>query len=226
MNFDDEENEPRKKLKVISVEKTLQGEGLFTGTPSIFVRLAGCSVQCSFCDEDYLELGATKYGHEALVDLIGEKLDGDIIPLVVITGGEPLEQEIGWLVGRLLFLGFRVQIETSGAARPDKTLTRILESRSTMLHLTCSPKRGRINSVVYQYAKSFKYVVGAAVEINDESGTPLGLALHRPGAIVCLQPMDLCDYGHNMAALERCISLVKRYGFKLSVQLHKMIGIP
>ena len=98
---------------VMEVFPTIQGEGKYTGSPSYFIRLAGCDVGCSWCDvkeswpaDEYPVLSAEAITQGALKS----RLD-----LVVITGGEPCMYDLYDLTKSLKSHGLRVHIETSGA---------------------------------------------------------------------------------------------------------------
>jgi len=102
------------KLKVNELFWSAQGEGTHTGIPSIFLRLTGCSLGCSYCDSksawhdgDYLAI-------ESIIKRIMELRDIYPGSQVVITGGEPLEQNIDTLVRTLKEIGFFIALETNG----------------------------------------------------------------------------------------------------------------
>jgi 7-carboxy-7-deazaguanine synthase len=104
-------------MVITEIFKSIQGEGTRAGLPCVFVRLTGCNLRCTWCDTAYAFHGGTKY----TVDEVFEKvrsLTGDgaaRIPLVEITGGEPLLQpETPALAEKLLAAGYTVMIETSG----------------------------------------------------------------------------------------------------------------
>ena len=99
-------------LWVQEVFYTLQGEGPFSGHPAVFVRLAGCNLKCFWCDTDY-ETSSCK---PALGDLLSriEEVRPDHCRLVVLTGGEPLRQNIVPLVNKLLEKDLSIQLETNG----------------------------------------------------------------------------------------------------------------
>ena len=87
------------KLDVHSIFFTIQGEGPFTGHPAIFIRLAGCNLQCPKCDTDY----TSKRSRMLYQDILGEVRR--LTPkthknrtLIVITGGEPLRQDLHMLL--------------------------------------------------------------------------------------------------------------------------------
>ena len=99
-------------LRVCETFASLQGESTRAGRRCFFIRLAGCSHRCSYCDTAYAWEGGEALSVEALVDRA--KRAG--IPLVEVTGGEPMEQnETPHLCRELLDAGFEVLLETNGA---------------------------------------------------------------------------------------------------------------
>src|SRR5579859_5371332 len=106
-------------LQLAEIFYSIQGEGAYTGTPAVFVRLAGCNLSCSFCDTDY----ALKF-FASVDDVVAQvRAEGGACPMVVLTGGEPLAQrEAPALVDALRRDGRRVHIESNGTtatALPD-----------------------------------------------------------------------------------------------------------
>lgn len=107
---------------------TFQGEGPSAGQLALFVRLAGCGVGCSYCDEPG-SWDWTRYDRDAETTLTtaGDILDwaaGIPAELAVITGGEPLAQRraLAELAAGLAGAGKRVEIETSGTIAPGTRL--------------------------------------------------------------------------------------------------------
>ncbi len=91
---------------------SIQGEGSAQGLPCTFVRLAGCPLRCSWCDTGYAREG----GADTAIEEIVRRVRALGLPLVEITGGEPLAQErTAELARRLLEDGHQVLCETSGA---------------------------------------------------------------------------------------------------------------
>lgn len=78
------------KLRVLEIYPAWQGEGKLIGTPSVFVRFAGCTVGCHWCDTKYSWRAAQGILYEP--DQLAKLVDHCSIPHVVVTGGEPLEQ--------------------------------------------------------------------------------------------------------------------------------------
>jgi 7-carboxy-7-deazaguanine synthase len=100
------------RLRVIEVYASVQGESTFVGLPCVFVRLAGCNLRCTWCDSTFTFTGGTHRSIDAVVD---EACAFDV-PLVEVTGGEPLAQRQSLaLMERLLARGRQVLLETSGS---------------------------------------------------------------------------------------------------------------
>jgi 7-carboxy-7-deazaguanine synthase len=110
-------------MVITEIFKSIQGEGTRSGLPCIFVRLTGCNLRCTWCDTAYAFHGGKKMSVEEVLsrvdELAGRSAEMDAadssIPLVELTGGEPLLQdEIYSLSERLLAAKYTVMIETSG----------------------------------------------------------------------------------------------------------------
>jgi 7-carboxy-7-deazaguanine synthase len=109
---------------ITEIFKSIQGEGTRAGLPCIFVRLTGCNLRCTWCDTAYAFHGGTKMSVAEVatrVDQLAGRIPDDAgnsvfaVPLVELTGGEPLlQEEIYPLAEQLLNLGYTVMIETSG----------------------------------------------------------------------------------------------------------------
>ena len=108
---------------ITEIFKSIQGEGTRAGLPCVFVRLTGCNLRCIWCDTAYAFHGGKRMSVEEVLARVNE-LAGrgagargteSLIPLVELTGGEPLLQgEVYLLAQKLLAAGFTVMIETSG----------------------------------------------------------------------------------------------------------------
>lgn len=101
-------------MYVSEIFLSIQGESTYAGLPCVFVRLAGCNLDCSWCDTAYART-REKARTLSVEDVVGEVKRFNR-PLVEITGGEPLIQpEAGALAARLLEEGSKVLIETNGS---------------------------------------------------------------------------------------------------------------
>jgi 7-carboxy-7-deazaguanine synthase len=107
-------------MYITEIFNSIQGEGTRAGLPCIFVRLTGCNLRCTWCDTAYAFHGGNKMSVEEVVnrvDALSSRLVGNStpVPLVELTGGEPLlQEEIYPLADQLLASGYTVMIETSG----------------------------------------------------------------------------------------------------------------
>ena len=99
-------------LRISEIFYSLQGETNTVGIPTVFVRLTGCPLRCSYCDTEYAFTGGEKFSQAQIVS----KIQAFNCQYVTITGGEPLAQPgCNALMVKLLDLGFLVSLETSGA---------------------------------------------------------------------------------------------------------------
>lgn len=237
-------------LDVHSIFYTIQGEGPFAGTPAIFVRLAGCNLQCPMCDTEYttdrcvwriedivsqLELMVAK--HRALMTFVERR------PLVVITGGEPFRQPLGPFIRLLLQSEFWIQIESNGTLNGPMDIEFNLDiAQRRGVYIVCSPKTPIINPHIKTNACCFKYVASYD-EMSPIDGLPtrvLGnptgngvVARPRAGALVYLQPADagggLAGTPYPRARNEANLEAVKRsclrHGYILQLQIHKLLGV-
>jgi 7-carboxy-7-deazaguanine synthase len=102
---------------ITEIFKSIQGEGTRAGLPCIFVRLTGCNLRCTWCDTAYAFHGGTKMSLDEVMDKVNQLAGTNParVPLVEITGGEPLLQpETPALAEKLLVTGYTVIVETSG----------------------------------------------------------------------------------------------------------------
>ncbi len=213
-------------LYVHSIFYTIQGEGPFCGTPAVFIRLAGCNLQCPGCDTDY----TTK--REALTSSeIAERVNS-LMPfsegLVVITGGEPFRQNISELCSRLLFDLFHVvQVETNGTLPPPPML-------SKRVNIVCSPKAGKVNAETAERAMCFKYVLSHTSMANDglptlalgHSATPhVARPPHGFKGKIYLQPMDTGDPVENVFNVRAAVESCMRHGYIMQLQTHKILNL-
>ncbi|HVZ87602.1 MAG TPA: radical SAM protein [Polyangia bacterium] len=104
-------------MKITEIYSSIQGETQYAGLPCTLVRTTGCDLRCGYCDSAFAFQG----GRELSVDDIVREVGRLGAPLVLLTGGEPmLQREMPTLAARLLDVGHRVMIETSGAHPLDK----------------------------------------------------------------------------------------------------------
>lgn len=119
-------------MVVSEIFRSIQGESTYAGLPCIFVRLTGCNLRCVWCDTAYAFYGGERQSVEEILErvrVLAHPSEHDAtreaantgaggspeIPLVELTGGEPLLQpDVAVLAGRLVAAGYTVLAETSG----------------------------------------------------------------------------------------------------------------
>ena len=218
--------------KINELFETLQGEGSFTGQPSIFIRLQGCSVGCSWCDTKHTwEVNDDM--HIPINDLLAEQQESEhwsalsveeISSLfqsrgfqakhVVITGGEPCMVDLTALCQHLEQQGYSTQIETSGTFTIKTT---------EKCWVTVSPK---INM------KGGYKVLGSALARANEIKHPIATQHHVDELKALLEqhqvtakPIYLQPISQKQRATELAIKTCIENDWRLSVQVHKYIGI-
>jgi len=202
---------------------TLQGEGAQAGRAAVFCRFAGCNLWsglekdranavCKFCDTEFVgtdgEGGGKFLSAESLSESIAAKWPGGETSgrrFVVCTGGEPLLQFDEALAEALHGHGFEIAVETNGTQPAPKGLDWI-----------CVSPKGRA-PVVLTTGDELKFV------FPQVDATPAGFEELKFQHFF-LQPMDGPDRERNtLLAVEYCRANPK---WRLSLQTHKMLGIP
>jgi len=127
-------------LRLSEIFYSLQGESTFAGLPCLFVRLAGCNLNCSYCDTGYARSEAAGES-VAVAEVVARLLEYHCL-LVEITGGEPLLQEATpRLVKELLDRDFTVLIETNGSQSLN-----LVDPRATLVVDVKTPGSGMASS--------------------------------------------------------------------------------
>jgi 7-carboxy-7-deazaguanine synthase len=206
---------------VKEIFKTLQGEGALTGRAAVFCRFAGCNLwsgresdrstaACTFCDTDFVGtdggLGGRFAGAQELATVIarvwGEEADNRF---VVLTGGEPLLQVDDDLVAALHRHGFMIAVETNGTIHPPSGLDWVCVSPKARTSLVV--KEGDELKLIYPQEG-----------LSPDSLQSLSFRHFW------IQPMDGANRVPNTAAaVAYCL---RHPRWRLSLQTHKLIGIP
>ena len=175
-------------LVVNEVYLSLQGESTFAGLPCVFVRLTACNLRCSYCDTAY---AFTEGGKQSLEEILAEVRrlakpyaanPQSSLPLVELTGGEPLLQPNALpLMRALCDDGFTVLIETSGAhdiSKIDPRVRRIMDLKAPS---SGEVARNRMENIAHLKATDeVKFVLGTE---EDYAWAKEMIATHRIDAI-------------------------------------------
>ncbi|MGB1252866.1 MAG: 7-carboxy-7-deazaguanine synthase QueE, partial [Candidatus Promineifilaceae bacterium] len=217
---------------VNNIYTCVQGEGVQTGVAMVLLRLHGCAVGCPWCDTKETwefdtkqevstldeALGATiqyvRLSAKEICDYIIREHPGP--KWVLLTGGEPAQFDVKWLVQQLQSTGYQVAIETSG--------TELGHINAGIDWVCVSPKLNMPGGKIVQTkalasADELKHVVGRQRDITllDEL---LGTFTPKSNLQICLQPIS-----QSAKATQICIDTVQQRGWRLSVQMHKYVGV-
>lgn len=219
-------------LDIHSIFVTLQGEGPFAGQRSVFVRLAGCNLMCPGCDTEYTQ-GRRRIAIPNILFQLATLTEGWENPLVVITGGEPLRQNLDAFCLDLDHDGYRTQIETNGVYGPSETLQQLMQEGA--LFVVVSPKTSRIHKDWSEWAHAFKYVLKAGQVMGhdllprtalDHKATPM---VARPESgydgPIYVNPMDEKNPEDNARNLDLVARAALSFGYIAGVQMHKLMRL-
>ncbi|WP_290654690.1 7-carboxy-7-deazaguanine synthase QueE [Idiomarina sp.] len=219
--------------RINEIFETLQGEGTFTGVPSIFIRLQGCPVGCPWCDtqhtwetraEDEVSVATmmaktdatSQWAAMSASDILAEiRKQGYQAKHVVITGGEPAMFDLLPLANALEAQGLQLQIETSGTFE-----LKVTEGT----WVTVSPKLDMpggylVRADAMARANEIKHPIAMQKHIDALDA----LLAHNPvreDVQICLQPISQRPRATELA-MQTCIAR----NWRLSVQLHKYLNI-
>jgi 7-carboxy-7-deazaguanine synthase len=189
-------------LQLAEIFYSVQGEGTHAGTPAVFVRLAGCNLNCRFCDTDY----SLKFFARADEVVARVRDVGAACPMVVLTGGEPtMQRDARALIDALRADGRRVHIESNGVIALDLP---------DDVWLTISPKE-RLHPAQAARANEAKLIVDERVPLEWIERFP-------PHTPIFLQPE-----GNKPKNVALAYDAVKAHParLRLSLQTHKFIGV-
>jgi 7-carboxy-7-deazaguanine synthase len=206
---------------VKEIFKTLQGEGAQAGRPAVFCRFAGCnlwsgreedraSAVCRFCDTDFVGTdgpGGGRFENASdLAQAIAQIWASDAPQrFVVFTGGEPLLQLDSVLIDEVHQRGFEIAVETNGTQDAHAAIDWVCVSPKSGAPLR--QRRGHELKLVY-----------------PQDGIDPAELLTLQFDHFWLQPMDGPDRAANtIAAIDYCLA---HPNWRLSVQMHKLVGIP
>ena len=170
-------------MRIAEIYRSIQGEGLLTGVPSVFARASGCNLRCWFCDTPYTSWRPE--GHDMTVDEIVAHVEEWDTEHVVITGGEPmLFAELIPLCTRLREIGRHITIETAGtlylpascdlmSISPKFASSAPAAALHPRWHRRHERERHRpevIRRLVAEYEYQVKFVIDTPADLDDVAG--------------------------------------------------------
>ena len=209
------------KYAVKEIYYTLQGEGYHTGRPAVFIRFSGCNLWtghekdrsgaiCDWCDTDFVGtngINGGKFSVDEIINIINSQWKRNILfePYVVCTGGEPLLQMDEALIKAIHKAGFEIGLETNGTMIPPDGIDWICVSPKANADLIL--KNGNELKVVYPQC-------GMNPRVHEK------LKFDH----FYIQPMDGINQTENIKKSEKFV--LDHPKWKLSLQTHKILGIP
>jgi len=235
---------------ITEIFKSIQGEGTRAGLPCVFVRLTGCNLRCTWCDTAYAFHGGKKMSVDEVMERVEELAGGEeksaggtpfqgkpalqkvrAVPLVELTGGEPLlQEEIYPLAERLVAAGYTVMIETSGekfVGRLPREVIKIVDVKCPdsgeadtfdMKNLEAVGENDEMKFVIssrkdYEFAREFTREHGLSEKVKQVLFSPV---FDDPeGKWKGLEPRQLVEW-----MLEDGLAV------RLGLQLHKFVWHP
>lgn len=202
-------------LKINNIFWSLQGEGLRSGTPAIFIRLSGCSLQCPYCDTRDAWSAGRRMGVAEIAAVVAELKNTAPQSRLIITGGEPLQQDLGELVGLFRKKKYFMAVETNGLYFQDLPFD----------WWTVSPKdvaAYRVHPQLWARVAEIKLLVTTALNLDV-----LTAIRQKTSAPITLQP----EYGRpgKYRHAYDFFGASQRRGIaniRLGVQLHKIYRVP
>ena len=209
------------KYSVKEIYYTLQGEGYHTGRPAVFIRFSGCNLWtghekdrsgaiCDWCDTDFVGtngINGGKFSVKEIINIINSQWKRNVLsePYVVCTGGEPLLQMDEALIKAIHKAGFEIGLETNGTMIPPDGIDWICVSPKANADLIL--KNGNELKVVYPQC-------GMNPRVHEK------LKFDH----FYIQPMDGINQKENIKRSEKFV--LDHPKWKLSLQTHKILGIP
>lgn len=206
-------------MRISEIFYSIQGEGVGIGAPTVFVRLYGCDLRCSWCDTMY----AVEGGDFTVMstDDVFAKIEGYGCNKVCITGGEPLLQahDAVVLTQKLLDGGYTITLETSGHIAPPD----IFSHPFCVVSMDCKcPSSGMVEKMNYDLYKSLgtkdqlKFVIA---DEDDYSYATAVIKTHDTKAAIIFQPVE----GMEIEWLAERTLRDKIRNVRMLPQLHKII---
>ncbi len=197
-------------MRINEIFYSLQGEGAYVGTPCVFIRFAGCNLNCHFCDTEFNTF--REMSEDEVIGEVRKYPANDVI----LTGGEPTLQLTISLLDKLHDEGKKIHIETNGTQYIDKDVANKID------WITCSPKfEFNTNAQLkLEIMNELKVVyMGQDMSIYDD-------LLNISDCLFYLQPCDTGDIVKNKAILDMTLQYIKEHPkWRLSLQIHKILNV-
>ncbi len=220
---------------------SLQGEGKFAGTPSVFVRTSGCNLRCWFCDSYHTSWEPT-HAAMSIDDIVDEVRSYDSVNHIVLTGGEPLiHDQIVALINRFAGLNYHITVETNGTIHRNAPINLVSISPKLASSVPTAEKdpKGdgewkshhddrRINldalgELIDNYNTQLKFVVTESEDMTEIESIVTDIR-SVTSSQVCDSDVLLMPEGMNQKDLAdrqtKVANLAMEYGYRYTPRLH------
>ena len=198
---------PTQTLPIVETFHSVQGEGVWTGVSTFFIRLAGCDVGCPWCDTKHS--WSTKRYPQQTIETLVKQATAVNPQMVVITGGEPLMHDLSKLSKNLQKSGLRTHLETSGAH----------PFSGKFDWVSFSPKQfKRPHQSIYPRVNELKVVVSDA---RDLEWAEVQAEQVPKDAVKLLQP----EWNSPDSSSLIFDYVLKHPNWRISLQTHKFLGV-
>jgi len=202
-------------MKIYSIFKSLQGEGLTIGAPTTFIRTSGCPLRCTYCDTPQ----AFDKGEQMTLDLILKKVKQFRCRHVCLTGGEPMAQkDAPKLIRMLIDEGYHLLLETNGAMPLDELPC--VENLTISMDIKC-PSSGESQKMLFDNLEVLGPTDQLKFIISDDKDYEYAkevIEKHSPKCEVIFTPVG----GKDLKALAERV-LKDGLDARVLPQLHKFI---
>jgi len=202
-------------LKITEIFPSIQGEGLRQGEATIFIRLSGCNLKCSFCDTQYAWEEGRPYSVAQVLDEVRKTRENFPAEWACVTGGEPLLQNIDGLTRALKKEGLKIQVETNA------TIYRSLAV--DWYSVSPKPEKYDCRPEYREEAKEVKIVITKNLDLESIRRLRKWFPEKIP---LLLQPQSNRKWSMDlgMTLLRQAIK-AGLHNIRLSAQLHKIFGL-
>lgn len=218
-------SDPASGLRITEIFYSLQGEANASGLPTVFIRLTGCPLRCSYCDTTYSFEGGERFSLEHIIETATQFQT----PYICVTGGEPLAQpNCLILLQRLCEAGFDVSLETSGALDVSKVDLRVSKVLDLKTPTSGEEHRNLISNLDHLTVHDqIKFVICNREDYDWSKQQVEKYQLHKKVSTVWFSPAFAVEKGTvGLPRLARDLAqwiLDDKLPVRFQLQLHKLL---
>lgn len=221
-------------MKISEVFYSVQGEGMLTGVPSVFVRTSGCNLRCTWCDTPYTSW-APEGVDMSVADIVAEARHHPAAGHAVVTGGEPMIQPaIVELTQLLRDAGLHITIETAGTVwapvvcdlmsispkLANSTPVEREEGRWAAMHERLRQQPDVLRRLMAEYGYQLKFVVAAREDMEEVERLIDSVDADRSRVVLMPEGIDVATLSERGRWL---VEICKERGYRFSPRLHVML---